>query len=195
MTWALYGDHGQLDPTARLVLVVLADHAGTDGIAWPGRRTMAKAAGCSHDTVERRLVDLVDAGVIRRAEPDECPAAWHAHRADRRPNAYALTGTQTPSTGTQVAYPSGATGTQTGATGTQNRAHGYAAVRTEPKEPNTNHARASRAAPRAPSDARPHPVCGHIHDPADTPCPRRQRPEIAAAGAARARAAMRMDAC
>lgn len=188
LTWALYGDHGDLDPTARLVLVVLGDHAGTEGIAWPSRQTMAAAAGCSHDTVERRLRELVDRGLIRRADPDECPHAWRSHRADRRPNAYVLTGTHTPATGTQPAYPSTATGTQTGATGTQNRPHGYAAVRTEPKEPNTKDARARASGPSRPDSTRPCDVCRHIHPPDAEHL--RRRPELATAGAARARQAL-----
>lgn len=183
LSWALYGEHGELDPAARMVLVVLADHAGTEHVAWPSRATMAAAAGVSHDTVERRLRELTDRGLIRRAEPAELPAAWHGHRADRRPHAYRLA-----VTGTQPAYPSPPTGTQTPPTGTQHADHGYAAVRTEPKEPNTN-LRARARDDSRPDALRPCPRCRHLHRDGE-PCLRRQPADVATRGAAAARAAL-----
>ena len=208
MVWALYGDHGDLDPTARLVLVVLADHAGTEGIAWPSRARIAKAAGCSVDTVDRRTRELVDAGVIALARPEECPAAWQAHRPDRRPVAYSLTGTQPPTTGPQPAATgpqhsgaAGSTGPQTDATGPQHAGHGAAAVRHEPKEPNLEKTRARATPPTAapyappasstrPDSQQPCQVCRHIHPP-DMDHPRRQPADVTTRGAARARDALR----
>lgn len=185
LTWALYGDHGELDATARLVLCVLGDHAGTEGVAWPSRQTMAGAAGVSLDTVDRRLRELVDAGVIRQAAPAELPAAWHAIRGDRRPRGYVLDG----GTGPQPAAPCPPTGPQTEPTGPQNRAHGAAAVRHEPNEPNLERTRAGAREPGRPDALRPCPRCRHLHRPGE-PCLRRQPADVAARGAAAARAAL-----
>lgn len=143
VAWALYGRHrGDLDPSSRLVLVVLADHAGTDGVAWPGRDTIARAVGVSVDTVDRRLAGLARLGLITRAAADEVPHAWQSIRPDRRPRAYRLnfTGPQPAASpratgphASGAAEPNGAATRR--ATGPQNTPHGAAAVRHEPKEP------------------------------------------------------------
>jgi hypothetical protein len=230
--WALYGDHpGHLDATSRLILVVLADHAGTDGVAWPSLARIAELTGTSRDTVRRRLLDLHEAELIGPAHPDDTPAGWHQQRADRRPAAWQLR----PATGSQPATPSPARGSsratsQTGhgvagetPRGSKSGGHGVAAVlpepRTEPRtEPSgvTNVGDSPRAAardepPQALARGRPEPppaappgpgpadrhpsavvpcrMCRNVHPP-DTPHPRRQPPEVAQRGAARARAAL-----
>lgn len=136
LTQALYGDHGALDATSRLILIVLADNAGTEGVAWPSRYTIARATGLSMDTVDRRLAVLLRAGKIAPADPNAVPHAWRTWRGDRRPKAYkvlprpAKSYPQDKATGPQSpAAPSEATGPQTDATGPQNRAYGAATVR------------------------------------------------------------------
>jgi hypothetical protein len=186
MTWALYGDHGNLDPTARLILIVLAEHAGADdAVAWPSRTRIAKVAGVSVDTVDRRLTELAAAGLIREATADEVPAAWAAWRPDRRPKAYRITGPQ-------FAAPYTATGPQS------------VAARTN--EPGRTNARAREAAPSgAPAGPRadtlgtvPSRVCAdcHVLHLGDQTCKdsahrRTRAPEAAAVGLAAVRAAIR----
>lgn len=86
MLWALH-DAPVADPTATLVLIGLADHAADDGTgAWPGRATLARYARCSTDTVDRRLAQLVEAGVIARGDQQLVAR----YRPDRRPVVYDL---------------------------------------------------------------------------------------------------------
>ena len=134
MTWALYGDRGTLDPADKLLLVVLADHAGPEGIAWPSWSILAQGSGLSRATVARRIPGLVDRGLIERVEDEHCPASWAKMRADRRPKAYRLAGSQ-------IATPQRPRGLTSAATGSQIGPHGVSAVRPntkEPKEPNAH---------------------------------------------------------
>ena len=136
MSWALYGDHGKdLDPTSILVLVVLADHAGTDGIAWPSWSTIGRGARCSRATVHRRLVELTDARLVTPAAPEWCPAAWQNIPANTRPVAYrlALPGSQAETS----------RGLRNGTQGSQEPGLGVSAVRPKPKQPNQLRARDS----------------------------------------------------
>lgn len=70
------------DPTAKLILIALADHAANDGsAAWPSQATIAEYACCSERSVRRRLLELESVGLIYRG--DQRLVA--NYRADRRP--------------------------------------------------------------------------------------------------------------
>lgn len=64
------------DPLAKLVLLKLADNAGTndsgggdgDLICWPAVRTIAKATGAGDRTIQRKLALLEEGGFIRIVE-------------------------------------------------------------------------------------------------------------------------------
>lgn len=59
--------HPDLDPTARLILVILADHFNEhEGAAWPSVGRVANMAGVSDETVRRHLNDLVDRKLISK---------------------------------------------------------------------------------------------------------------------------------
>jgi len=157
VSWALYGDHGELDPTSKLVLIVLADHAGEHGLAWPSRPTIARAVGCSVDTVDRRIRRLIDDGLVEYAGENYLPAAYAEIPVDRRPRAYRLAGPQAAaSRGRRMRRP-----------GPQNAATGVAELcGPNPKNPK-NIARArdvlwvlweQRARARRPTDPHPGPV-------------------------------------
>ena len=58
----------QLKPTAKLVLMSLADAADDRGVCWPSVPTLARKCCTSTRTVQRILGELVEAGLLR-AEP------------------------------------------------------------------------------------------------------------------------------
>lgn len=53
-----------LTANAKLVYAILQDHARRTGEAWPGRRRLARLAGCSPETIRTALVQLVEAQII-----------------------------------------------------------------------------------------------------------------------------------
>ena len=54
------------DPSGKLVLVCLADHAGHDGIAWPGTSRLGLMTGLSSRTIRRWLDEFEADGLISR---------------------------------------------------------------------------------------------------------------------------------
>lgn len=123
----------------RCILVCLADHASPTGLhAWPSRSTLAFAACCSVDTIDRRIKALLAQGFIRRGDQ-----RYVAHlRADRRPVVYDLclprgrssAAALDESRGRTMAAPQDAAplasrGRRMSATGPQNGRHGAAPVR------------------------------------------------------------------
>lgn len=89
-TWALYDVPElapDLDPTARLVLLVLADQVDHMGQGcWTSNRTIALAVGASVRTVQRRLAELRDAGLIKYGDQR---LVSHL-RSDRKPTVWDL---------------------------------------------------------------------------------------------------------
>ncbi|MFJ2353366.1 helix-turn-helix domain-containing protein [Glutamicibacter sp. NPDC087673] len=86
MTWALYEAPG-IDPTARLVLAVLADHAHMDGTAaFPSKQTIADVVGIAPGNVRAHLRKLEAQGLIRKGNQ------LHVEyiRKDKRPTVYDL---------------------------------------------------------------------------------------------------------
>src|SRR4051812_19275497 len=61
MTWA-FGL--PLEPRAKIALLAIADNARDDGVAWPGRDTIAEKSSQSRATINRRLKFLSDLGVL-----------------------------------------------------------------------------------------------------------------------------------
>lgn len=62
--WRLEIRAAELDRTAKLVGLVLADYATAEGRAWPSRQTIAAAAGVCVRTVEAATVRLELAGLL-----------------------------------------------------------------------------------------------------------------------------------
>ncbi|MEB1529864.1 helix-turn-helix domain-containing protein [Xanthomonas sp. WHRI 7945] len=88
MTWALEQQH-VTEPSARHVLLCLANYAGPDGrAAFPSTGTLATDTGLAKRTVHRQLDQLESMGLIRRGN-QAIPAAY-IDRADRRPVCYDL---------------------------------------------------------------------------------------------------------
>ncbi len=55
-------------PTAKLVLMALADHANADGECWPTMKTVAELAGVSQRSVHNHVKALETAGLVERVE-------------------------------------------------------------------------------------------------------------------------------
>src|SRR5690242_17939360 len=51
-----------IDPTAKLILIILAEHANDDGVAWPSVETIAKLACITTRRAHIQLKALKDAG-------------------------------------------------------------------------------------------------------------------------------------
>lgn len=88
LSWALTQQRTK-DPTSRLVLIALANHARPDGsAAFPSIATMRRYTGLDERTIRRHLRDLEAQGVISRCNPGI--VAVFVQRADRRPTGYDL---------------------------------------------------------------------------------------------------------
>ena len=90
MSWALNLPAQVLkDPSARHVLLCLANYAGPNGAgAFPSATTLAQDTGLSERTVRYKLDDLEKIGLIHRG--NQAIAAVHIDRHDRRPVVYDL---------------------------------------------------------------------------------------------------------
>ncbi len=77
-----------LPTTAKMVLLVIADHANDEGTeAWPSQATIAKKASISVRTVQRAVNSLVRAGFLRMEKHAGGSASC---RDDRRPHRYTI---------------------------------------------------------------------------------------------------------
>lgn len=66
LTWAL--DQRTGSPTAKAILMVLADHANEEGECWPSIDRIAHLAETTRRTVQRHLQDLEDKRLVFRSE-------------------------------------------------------------------------------------------------------------------------------
>jgi hypothetical protein len=62
MSWVL--DHSPYEGKARLIHVVLADHANDEGICWPRQDQIANRAGCSVEHVRVTIKQMVADGYV-----------------------------------------------------------------------------------------------------------------------------------
>lgn len=62
MSWVL--DHSPYEGKARLIHVVLADHANDEGICWPRQDQIANRAGCSVEHVRVTVKQMVADGYV-----------------------------------------------------------------------------------------------------------------------------------
>ena len=63
---AVWDTPTELDPTARLVLLSLADQANDDGWCWPSLASTGRRCGVSEDTVRRWITFLAMTGLVER---------------------------------------------------------------------------------------------------------------------------------
>src|SRR5690606_6984357 len=90
MAWALQIAKTELtDPTARHVLLCLANYAGVDGRGcFPAAAKLGENTGLSERTIRYKLDDLEAGGFIVRG--NQALAAVYIERHDRRPVVYDL---------------------------------------------------------------------------------------------------------
>jgi hypothetical protein len=62
MSWVL--DHSPYEGKARLIHVVLADHANDEGICWPRQDQIAARAGCSVEHVRVTVKQMISDGYV-----------------------------------------------------------------------------------------------------------------------------------
>ena len=98
MLWALKEAPTE-GPNEALVLIALADHAGSSDSPWtgacPSHRTLSEAAQITTRTVRRCLADMERRGVIRRGDQ----SMTDKFRSDRRPVVWDLNGSMKRATG------------------------------------------------------------------------------------------------
>lgn len=81
LSWAFKQTVG--DSVAKLILIALADHANEEFVCTPGRKTLARYAECSTDTVDRKVALLVTAKLAEKV-------ARRSDKGDPTSNAYRL---------------------------------------------------------------------------------------------------------
>jgi hypothetical protein len=62
MSWVL--DHSPYEGKARLIHVVLADHANDEGVCWPRQDQIAARAGCSVEHVRVTVKQMISDGYV-----------------------------------------------------------------------------------------------------------------------------------
>lgn len=67
-------------PRAVQVYAVLARFANSEGVAWPGRNTIAQLANCSADTVDRTLDVLQEMGAVTVERRPLEDGSWQTNR-------------------------------------------------------------------------------------------------------------------
>lgn len=88
VSWALEQQVVQ-GPTARLVLICLANYAGEDGRnAFPSVKRLSEHTGLSRKSVQANLRKLEEIGIIEKGDQEIVEA--HIKRGDRRPTNYNL---------------------------------------------------------------------------------------------------------
>ena len=70
MSWAW---SQKIEPTRKLILMALADHADDDGVCWPSMNKLADKCSVSRRTVLRNINALKEDGII---------SSSHRHRED-----------------------------------------------------------------------------------------------------------------
>jgi hypothetical protein len=120
MAWAM-DQTVVANPTARHVLLVLANYADVKGkAAFPSAETIVRQTGLSERSVRNKLVELEEIGAIVRG--NQAIVQAYIDRGDRRPVCYDILMNQDEKRGAADAprTPRGARGSSTGCTSFQN---------------------------------------------------------------------------
>lgn len=59
-------DHFDAKPAIKLVAIILADHADSDGICWPSYRRISERANMDERTVRRHVKELINLGILTK---------------------------------------------------------------------------------------------------------------------------------
>jgi hypothetical protein len=63
-------------PARKLLLLVVANYADSQGVCWPSQKTLSEDTGMSLDTVQRQIKKLKDDGFISIARPPKRRGQW-----------------------------------------------------------------------------------------------------------------------
>jgi Helix-turn-helix domain len=77
MSWVL--DHSPYEGKARLIHVVLADHANDEGVCWPRQDQIAKRAGCSVEHVRMTVKQMVADGYVELVSASKGRGSSHRY--------------------------------------------------------------------------------------------------------------------
>jgi hypothetical protein len=78
MSWVL--DYSPYEGKARLIHVVLADHANDEGLCWPSQKTIAHRAGCSVEHVRVTIKQMVADGFVSIIRASTREGQTHQYR-------------------------------------------------------------------------------------------------------------------
>ncbi|SEI42029.1 helix-turn-helix domain-containing protein [Paraburkholderia diazotrophica] len=137
MVWAM-DQEIVASPTARHVLLVLANYADVNGkAAFPSADTLVRQTGLSERAVRNKLAEMEELGVITRG--NQAVVQAYIDRGDRRPISYDLAMPQEEKRGASGAprKQRGARGSVTGCTSFQDGVH-VVPERGAPRAPNTS---------------------------------------------------------
>lgn len=81
-------DHLEAEPITKLIALVLADHADSDGVCWPSQRRIAERCCVAKRTVRKHIAILIDAGVLTKVRSGSV-VTQHGERV-RVTNAYRI---------------------------------------------------------------------------------------------------------
>lgn len=78
MSWVF--DYSPYQGKARLVHLVLADHANDEGMCWPSQSVIARRAGCSVETVRITVKQMITDGYLQIVEPSSREGSAHTYQ-------------------------------------------------------------------------------------------------------------------
>lgn len=77
MSWVM--DHSPYSGKARLVHLVLADHANDEGVCWPSQERIAARAGCTVEHVRLTVKRMVSDGYVQIVQESRGPGSSHRY--------------------------------------------------------------------------------------------------------------------
>jgi len=141
ISWVL--EESEAEGLDRLVMIVLANYANEDWLAWPSQRTIQREARIAKNTVRAAVGRLVESGELEIVERGD-------HRRSTR---YRLTRTPARKGGSDLTHPTGLGGSEVGQpwVNQSDPEVGQRWVNQSDPEPRTNNREPARAPARAPA--------------------------------------------
>ena len=99
MSWVL--DHSPYEGKARLIHVVLADHANDDGVCWPSQVKIAARAGCSVEHVRVTVKQMIEDDYVEITSVSKGTGNAQKYLL-KNPKSVGVVGLEVPQVGRQV---------------------------------------------------------------------------------------------
>lgn len=93
MSWVL--DHSPYEGKARLIHVVLADHANDEGVCWPRQDQIAARAGCSVEHVRVTVKQMITDGYVELVAASKGRGSSHRYML-KNPKSVGVSGHGSP---------------------------------------------------------------------------------------------------